>query len=75
MFFGGIFLIFILSLNSKIVDHGLLWTKGVPIYEMHINEKVERFVNIFFMIHHCYQIHCKMHNIDTHVHVKKKQCL
>ncbi len=29
------------------MDHGPLCTKGVPMYEMHTNEKVERVVNIY----------------------------
>jgi hypothetical protein len=70
--FLGIFLIIILSLNFKIVDHGLLWTKCVSMYGMYTNEKVERFIHM-----HCdisllpspLQMH---NNINTHVHVKKK---
>jgi len=45
-FFGHIFY-FIFSLNSKIMDHGLLWIKGAPMYEMHTNEEVERFLNMY----------------------------
>jgi hypothetical protein len=72
-YFLGIFFIFILSLNSKIMDYGLLWIKGAPMYEMHTNEKLNHlWTCIFLMMHHCYQIHYKMHNnINTHVHVKK----
>jgi hypothetical protein len=29
-------------------DHGLLWIKNAPMYGMHTNEKIERFVNMFF---------------------------
>jgi hypothetical protein len=29
------------------MDHGFLWIKGVPMYEMHTNEKVERFLNMY----------------------------
>jgi hypothetical protein len=29
------------------MDHGFLWTKGAPMYEMHTNEEVKRFVNMY----------------------------
>jgi hypothetical protein len=32
------------------MDHGLLWTKGAPMCEMHINEKAERFLNITMVV-------------------------
>jgi len=29
------------------MDHGLLWIKGAPMYEIHTNEEVEWFLNIY----------------------------
>jgi hypothetical protein len=58
-------------------DHGLLSIKDAYMYGMHTNEEIEWFVSscIFFVMYHYYQIHCKIHNnINTHVHVRKKQC-
>jgi hypothetical protein len=28
-------------------DHGLLWIKNAPMYGMHTNEEIERFVNMY----------------------------
>jgi hypothetical protein len=28
-------------------DHGLLWIKNAPMYGMHINEKIEKFVDMY----------------------------
>jgi hypothetical protein len=28
-------------------DHGLLWIKNAPMYGVHINEKIEQFINMY----------------------------
>jgi hypothetical protein len=42
-------------------------------YGMYINEKIKKFINMYIScdvsLH--YQTHYKMHNINTHIHVKK----
>ncbi len=48
--FLGIFLIFFVTKfqnRGSEHDHGLLWIKNAPMYGVHTNEKIERFVEMY----------------------------
>ncbi len=52
-------------------DHGFLWIKNAPMYGVHTNEEIEKFVDmyIFLVMYHYYQTRYRMHNnINTHVY-------
>ncbi len=74
----GIFFDFFLSLNSKIMGANMTMDfYGQKIYLCmectQMNKLNSWYTCIFFMMYHCYQTHYKMHNnINTHIHVKKK---
>jgi hypothetical protein len=46
---GIFFIFFVMEFQNRVSehDHGLLWIKKPPMYAMHINEKIEQFVDIY----------------------------
>jgi hypothetical protein len=57
-------------------DHGFLWIKDAPMCGVHTNEEIEHFVNmcIFCDVSLLPNPLQNAQNINTNVHVRKKQC-